>query len=118
MRLFRNKGHEPLVEFVELPDPHLDVANVGSGGRHRSNSANPDLSRLAEDDFAAAAANYLNHEVLAGRFEQVMIVADPRTLGELRKHFHQSLRAKLVGQLDRDLTEHSVESIKAIIAAA
>lgn len=118
MRLFRNKGHEPQIELVELPEPDLDVANVGSGGRHHSSTANPDASRLVEDDFVAAAAGYLNREALAGRFEHVMVVADPRTLGELRKHFHQSLSGKLVGQLDRDLVKHSTEAIKAAIAAA
>lgn len=118
MRLFRNKGHEPQIDLVELPEPNLDVANVGSGGRHRSSTANPDASRLAEDDFVAAAADYLNRDALAGRFEHAVIGADPRTLGELRKHFHQSLGTKLVGQLDRDLAGHSAEAIKAALVAA
>lgn len=112
MRLFRNRGREPHVELVAEPDPHLDAVNVGSGGRHRSTSANPDRSRLREDDFVAAAAGYLNEEALAGRIDRIVIVADPRTLGELRKRFHITLVDKLAGQLAKDLTGLSVRAIE------
>ena len=67
IRLFRNSGHEPHVNLISLPEPDLGAGNTGSGSRHRSSSANPDGRRLEEDDFAAAAANYLNREALAGR---------------------------------------------------
>jgi protein required for attachment to host cells len=118
MRLFRNRGHEPSVDLVELPEPDLRPANVGSGGRHHSSTANPDSPRLLEDDFAAAAAAYLNREALAGRIGQAVIVADPRSLGELRKHFHQALGAKLIGEIGKDLVGHSPEAITAAVIAA
>ncbi|KXF75856.1 host cell attachment protein [Paramesorhizobium deserti] len=118
MRILRNKGHEPRIELIELPAPNLEEVSGGSGGRHRSSTANPDIARLAEDDFAAAAAAYLNREALAGSFQHVVIVADPRTLGELRRHFHPTLSGKLVGQIDRDLAKHSAEAIKTAIVAA
>ncbi|MEI5681769.1 host attachment protein [Mesorhizobium sp. CCNWLW179-1] len=118
MRLFRNRGHEPHVDLIGLPDPDLGVGNTGSGSRHRSSSANPDTRRIKEDDFAAAAAGYLNKEALAGRIERLLIVADPRTLGELRKHFHDTLAAKLTGEIAKDLTAHSAEAIQAAIADA
>jgi protein required for attachment to host cells len=70
------------------------------------------------DDFAAAAAAYLNREALGGSFEHVLVVADPRTLGEMRRHFHPALNSRLIGQIDRDLAKHSVEAIKAAITAA
>jgi protein required for attachment to host cells len=118
MRLFCNRGHEPHIELIELPKLHPAAAGAGSGGRHHSSTANPDSYRLREDDFAAAAAGYLNREALAGAFEHVLIIADPRTLGELRKHFHASLTAKLVGELGKDLAAQSVEAIKDAITGA
>jgi protein required for attachment to host cells len=118
LRLFHNRGHEPHIELLELHEPALDAANVGTGGRHRSSTANPDRARLREDDFAAAVGAYLNREALAGAFEHVAVVADPRTLGELRKHYHPSLSAKLVGELGKDLAGHSAEAIKDAITAA
>lgn len=118
MRLFRNRGHEPQIALVGEAEPHLDVLNVGSGGRHRSSAANPDRSRLHEDDLAAAAATYLNDEALAGRIETCVIVADARTLGEMRKRFHHALSSKLIGELAKDLAGSPVEVIEKAVAAA
>jgi len=118
LRLFRNKGHEPRIDLVELHEPEQHTANAGSGGRHRSSTANPDDSRLREDGFAAAVAAYLNRESLAEAFEHVMVIADPRTLGELRRHFQASLKAKLVAELDKDLAKHPVEAIEEALATA
>lgn len=118
MRLFRNNGHEPHIDLAPMPDPDLDGGNTGSGSRHRSSSANPDRSRIEEDDFAAAAAGYLNREALAGRVDQMLIIADPRTLGELRKHFHDVLAAKLIGQLAKNLAGGTAEQVRTAITAA
>ncbi|MEW9808255.1 host attachment protein [Mesorhizobium marinum] len=118
MRLFRNAGREPHIELVDLPSPELEPAKAGSGSRHRSSSANPDDRRQAEDDFAAAVADHLNGEALADRIEQLVIIADPRTLGELRRHFHDVLEKRLIGQLAKDLSGRPPEAIKAAIVDA
>jgi len=117
IRLLRNTGHEPHVDLVSLPEPDLS-GHAGSGGRHRSSTANPDRARLAEDDFAAAAAEYLNVQALAGAMQWLVIAADPRTLGELRRHFHAALGTKLIGEIAKDLTGHSPKAIASAIAAA
>lgn len=111
LRLFRNKGHEPHIELVALPDPDIAADNQGSGTRHRSSTANPDAGRLAEDNFAAAVAGYLNRQILAGSIADLFVIADPRTLGEMRRHFHDALKAKLVGDLAKDLTARSASDI-------
>lgn len=116
MRLFRNKGVEPQIRLVALPDPEIGAANQGSGGRHRSIAGNPDAGRLAEDNHAAAAAEYLNRQVLAGDIGALFVVADARTLGEMRRHFHEALQAKLVGDLAKDLTGHTAEAIAEALA--
>ncbi|WP_292527527.1 host attachment protein, partial [Mesorhizobium sp.] len=86
--------------------------------RHRSSTANPDDSRLREDDLAAAVAAYLNREALTEVFEHVVVIADPRTLGELRKHFQAPLRAKLVGEVAKDLAKHSAKAIEDMLTTA
>lgn len=118
LRLFRNSGREPHINLIELPPPDLGAGNAGSGSRHRSSSANPDDRRQLEDDFAAAVADYLNREALADKIGQLLIIADPRTLGELRKHFHDVLVARLIGQLAKDLSGRPAEAIQAAIADA
>lgn len=118
MRLFQNKGVEPNIRLTELDLPHIEAGSGGSGMRHRSSSANPDDTRLEEDDFAAEAAAYLNRQVLAGSIDSLYIVADPRTLGEMRRHLHDTVKSKLVGELAKDFTGHSLDAIEAALAKA
>jgi protein required for attachment to host cells len=116
LRLFRNKGMEPNIRLIPLELPEIAATNQGSGMRHRSIPANPDAARLEEDDFAAAAAGYLNRQVLEGRIGALYVIADPRTLGEMRRHYHHELRSRLIGELAKDLTGHTVEVIAAALS--
>jgi len=117
-RLFRNKGDEGNTKLEALPETDISGDNKGAGGRHHSSSANPDSSRLEEDSFAAATAAHLNKRVLDGKVEHLFIVADPKTLGELRKHYHKKLEACLLGELSKDLTGHNVEAIETAVGGA
>lgn len=117
-RLFRNKGVEPRIQFVELDVGEIHAANQGSGVRHRNSSANPDRTRLSEDNFAAAVADFVNRMTLEGNIASLYVIADPRTLGELRRHFHEVVKSKLVGELARDVTDHGVDAIQSILVGA
>ncbi len=118
LRLFHNKGHEPHLDLIEVEDAILEMAHAGSGGRHRNSTANPDESRLREDDFAGSVATYLNKKADQKDCEHILVIADPRTLGELRRHYQPSLNAKLVGEIAKDFVKHSVMSIKSAIETA
>lgn len=118
LRLFHNKGHEPHLDLIEVEDSVLEMAHAGSGGRHRSSTANPDESRLGEDDFAASIASYLNHKAREKACEHILVIADPRTLGEMRRHYQPPLSAKLAGEIAKDFVKHSVMSIKSAIETA
>lgn len=118
LKLFRNKGTETQLDLAPMADPTVDAGNAGSGGRHHSSSANPDSHRGDEDAFAAASAEHLNQMALKNKLEHVFVIADPRTLGEMRKHYHANLKGKIVGDLAKDLTGHSVDDIAAAIGKA
>ena len=47
-----------------------------------------------------------------------MVVADPKTLGEMRRHYHTKLKDVLVGELDKALAGESADRIARSIAAA
>ncbi len=47
----------------------------------------------------------------------MIIVAPPRTLGELRKHYHKEVEKRLAGEIAKDLTGHPVPEIEKIIRA-
>ena len=46
------------------------------------------------------------------------IIAAPRALGEMRKHYHKTLSAKLLGEISKDLTGHPIADIESAIQAA
>ncbi len=101
-----------------MPDADVSTGNKGSGGRHHSSAANPADSQQDEDGFAAGVAELLNKRVLDGKIDHLVVVAAPRTLGELRKHYHKSLSGILVGEIAKDLTGHAVADVEKAIAAA
>ena len=118
LNLFQNDGDESAPNLSAMPDAVVSTDNKGSGGRHHNSSANPSDSQHDEDSFAAGTAAMLNKQVLDGKIESLIIVAAPRTLGELRKHYHKALTAVLAGEIPKDLTGHSVADLEKTIAAA
>lgn len=114
--LFKNTGHAA-IELTPEPTPAIEERASGSPGRH-SSEANPDNDTQAEDGFAVGVAGVLNKWALAGQFDDLLVIAAPRTLGELRKHWHKELSARLVGEIGKDLTGHSADQIAAAIHKA
>ncbi len=118
LSLFRNDGDAATVNLTALPDPAIDSSKISSGARHSSSSANPDDSQQDEDGFGAGVTDMLNKQVLEGKIKSLVIIAAPRTLGEMRKGYHKSLSDVLIGELDKDLTGHSVQDIEKALAIA
>ncbi|NTA13531.1 host attachment family protein [Agrobacterium tumefaciens] len=118
LSLFRNDGDAATVNLTALPDPAIDSSKISSGGRHSSSSANPDDSQQDEDGFGAGVTDMLNKQVLDGKIKSLVIIAAPRTPGEMRKGYHKSLSDVLIGELDKDLTGHSVQDIEKALAIA
>ncbi|WP_084801218.1 host attachment protein [Bradyrhizobium sp. Tv2a-2] len=55
---------------------------------------------------------------LDGTIEDLVVVSDPRTLGEMRKHFHRDLRGKIIGEFAKDFSRRSLDDIASLIAVA
>ena len=89
----------------------------GGGGVGGSTYERVDHHQLEEVRFAANAADMLKQRALRGDFESLIIVAPPKTLGELRKHYHKEVERRLSGEIAKDLTGHPVEEIEKIISA-
>lgn len=78
------------------------------------------LERTQLDELAhgAAVAEWLNQKAIGGQIEEVLVIADPKTLGEMRQHYHTELRSKLAGEIDKTLTGLPIDKIEAAIDAA
>jgi protein required for attachment to host cells len=116
--LFRNDGDEANLRLVAVDHDDVDDDHKGGNtGRHGS-SANPDGGQDTEDGFSAGVAEVLNRKVLEGKISDLLVIAAPRTLGALRKHYHNKLAASLVGEIAKDLAGFSLQDVeKAVVAA-
>lgn len=94
-----------------------DAAGAGaqSGGYGRPAMDEPDYHQLDEDKFAADAAEQLRMRALSGDFDALAIVAPPRTLGELRKHLHKEVEARIVLELAKEMTDRPIPDIAAML---
>jgi protein required for attachment to host cells len=98
--------------------PNAASGGGGPFGQSRSAMKETDFHQLEEDRFAAEAADMLKKRALANEFDKLIVVAPPGTLGELRKHYHKEVSARLVGELGKDLTGHTIADIeKALVDA-
>ena len=130
MLFFRNEGD---AEFPKLEverkreqenpsDAEQKTSKAGrtfdaSGGAGRSAYEETDFHQLEEDRFAAETAELLKKRALRNEFDHLIIVAPPRTLGELRKHYHKEVEKRLAGEIPKDLTGHPVTEIEKILLA-
>ena len=126
---FRNEGDGlfPKLEVERKQEqtnaPTGDQKSDGAGqafaswgaGSHAYSEA--DFHELEEDRFAAEAAQMLNRRALRNEFEALIVVAPPRTLGELRKHYHKEVEKRLSAEVAKDLTRHPVSEIEKILIA-
>ena len=98
-------------------DQKTDAAGAASSTRSGT-MEEVDFHQQEEDRYAADAADLLKRRALANDFEKLIIVAAPRTLGELRKHYHKEVEQRLAGEVSKDLTGHPVADIeKALLNA-
>ncbi len=117
--LLRNSGSsaEPKLEVIETPE--VEGTNFSAGVRHQDdNGQRLGRTNLTELAHAAAAAEWLNRAVLDNAIDKLMVVADPKSLGEMRRHYHPRLTGALVGELGRTLSGEPLDAIARSISAA
>lgn len=113
--LYRNGGDEAHPALSAQTAPKLDERDRGAGMHHHSSSSNPGGHLLDEDAHVAAAAVWLNGQAERGEIENLVIVAPPRALGEMRRHYGAGLRRVLLADLPKDLAGRSGADILAAV---
>lgn len=117
--LLRNAGQglDPKLERVDELD--LLLTNFSAGVRHQDpagqRSGSSDIDELAH---GAAIAEWLNERALKGELGNIVVAADPRTLGQIRQHYHKETRSRVVGELNKDLTNLPIPDIERTLANA
>jgi protein required for attachment to host cells len=124
MLFLRNEGDNDYPNLVvenaqEQDNPATRDQATDSAGRASSpqggvqSSVEPtDFHQIEEDRFAADAADFLKTGALKNAYDSLILVAPPKTLGELRKHYHKEVTSRLKAELDKDLTGHPIKDIE------
>ena len=120
-RLMRNTGpiFEPKLELVAEPSLKMPVPGAESRSDDRGGLTTAgSQTDLAEIAHGVAVVQWLNGKALAGEIDQLLVVSDPRTLGEMRPHYHKALQDKIVGEVAKELAGESPQAIAEKLAAA
>ena len=115
--LMQNTGSPFEPELKTLEEPDLTASNYSAGVRHQDDIGQR-LGRTQLDELAhgAAVAEWLSAKAVANEIENILIVADPKSLGEMRNHYHSELEKRIVGEIDKTVTGESTQRIAQIIA--
>jgi len=126
----RNAGDEKFPNLVtervfadENPPTHeqgTDRPGRAFSGAHaigRSAVETTDWHEIEEHRFAQRVSAALETLVRERGAPALLIIAPPRALADLRQAFHADVKARIVGEIDKDLTKHPVWEIERHILA-
>ncbi|MFP5374971.1 MAG: host attachment family protein [Gammaproteobacteria bacterium] len=113
-RVFRNKGTARALALHQ--EDLLQLMNANDDGPAGAVPPETDGKELEEATFAKQLAQRLNRAALDDRFQQLVLVADPQTLGQMRPLLHDQVRARLVAEIAKTLTNSPVEDIQRALA--
>lgn len=91
-------------------------AFASAGVHARSALESTDWHVLEETRFARAMAERINDAAESGELKEIVIVAPPKTLGEIRKDLSAKAQSKVAGELHKDLTKHPLHDIEKALA--
>ncbi len=120
------KAFEPELSVrAHVEEGHLATHEQGTdrpGRRSGPTSAKSAISQadwhqMDEAHFAAKLAARLHKDVQANAFDELVLVADPRTLGNLRAALHQEVSKCVIGEVAKDLTNLPLSEIEKILEA-
>ena len=125
---FRNEGDVNQIDLRteahdqrdDAPDREMKTDAPGAIGQSAGYSGRvayeeTDFHQLEEDRWAKQAAEDVNRRALANDFEALAIIAPPKTLGELRKQLHKEAARRVVCEIPKEMTGHTIPDIEALI---
>jgi protein required for attachment to host cells len=83
-----------------------------AGTNRRSGMETTDWHELEAHRFAHRVAAAMERLVRTRDIKALVVAAPPRTLADLRHAFHTDVKSRIVAEVDKDLTKHSVAEIE------
>jgi protein required for attachment to host cells len=120
--LYLNLKVERVFEDVNPPtheqgsEPPGRVSKAFSG--QRSAVEPVDWHHIEEHRFAGMVATAMERIVRERKVPALVVVAPPKTLGDLRGAFPPDVRSRIIVEINKDLTRHPIEDIEKHLNAA
>ena len=114
-RLFRNRGDERALSLhqVEL----RELMNMDDDGPSGSMPHESTGQQIDEATFAKQLALALNDGALKHRYDALVLIADPTTLGRVRGLLHKEVESRMLGEIAKTLTNAPLEQIEQALRA-
>lgn len=112
-RMFRNRGDEKSVTLHQFD--MLELMNMDDDGPSGSMPGESSLKQIDEATFTKQLAHGLNQGALKHKYEHLVLVADPVTLGRIRPLLHKETLARLVSEVGKTLTNAPLHDIEKAI---
>lgn len=112
-RLFHNVGKGATVSLKQqkLMEPD-DLLDDGPSGKRPSEQS---AQATDEATFAKQLAHYLNAAALKQEFADLVLMADPQTLGQLRPQLHNETTRRVIREIAKTFTNSPLEDIQAAL---
>jgi protein required for attachment to host cells len=85
---------------------------------HKSAVADTDWHRLGKERFADEIAERLYEMAHRGDFEEIVLIAPPLVLGEMRRKLHKEVTDRILAEVPKTLTNHPVPEIERMLQEA
>lgn len=97
--------HRPVPKASEIGADRPGRSRDSTGGARHALDNPVDWHRFEKEKFAKEIAKILDQANNAGAFDRLILVAPPKTLGDLRGALGAGTRKRITGELDKDLTQ-------------
>ena len=115
LKVVRKKTQENPSDYEQSANRPGRMHDGGPG--HKSAVDDTDWHELAKERFASDIADLLYGHAHKGNFDDIILVASPSVLGDLRAELHQEVSDKVVAEIDKTLTNHPLNEIEKIVKA-
>jgi protein required for attachment to host cells len=88
----------------------------GTGGRRHAIEPHVDWHRFEKEKFSREMAALLDAAAERGDFDRLVLIAPPRTLGDLRAALGAKARGKVHAEVDKDLTHVTLHDLPGHLA--
>ena len=112
-RLFQNmaKGATVSLKQQKLLEPEELADHGPSGKRPKEQTA----QATDEATFARQLANFLNDAALKQEYADLILMADPQTLGQLRPQLHNETTRRIIREIAKTFTNAPLQDIESAL---